>query len=233
MQSFIHFFIVFCLCTAYRNMSSNFLVFHTSGNIKMIFSVSLYIIAGKFPRRLLKCSFHCLGFSSWLVSFALKVLFFYELYLLSAMLVVIDFVLQIFWFYSFGNICILVVLIGMFQLVLTDFFKFSKFVIVRILLKSLDALFVFTLFSLIAFDSQGTLHLAFGLVGMHLAADSISTETKLWYFSFEVYVSDAFQEYHKIKRELLQSVAVLVLIYGCITWTLKQKLDSNYTGMLP
>ena len=40
----------------------------------------------------------------------------------------------------------------------------------------------------------------------------------------------------KMKRSFFQAVVVLILLYGCTTWTrtkrLKKKLDSNYTRML-
>ena len=40
----------------------------------------------------------------------------------------------------------------------------------------------------------------------------------------------------KMKRSLFQAVVVLILLYGCTTWTLtkrlEMKLDGNYTGML-
>ena len=40
----------------------------------------------------------------------------------------------------------------------------------------------------------------------------------------------------KIKRSLFQAAVVLILLYGCTTWTLtkqlEKKLDSNYTRML-
>ena len=45
-------------------------------------------------------------------------------------------------------------------------------------------------FSLIAIDSHGTLHLAFGWIGMHSDAASIWAVTKLSDFSFRVCFSD-------------------------------------------
>ena len=39
-------------------------------------------------------------------------------------------------------------------------------------------------------DSNGTLHLALGFVGMHPAAASMWAVNKFLYWSFEVYVSD-------------------------------------------
>ena len=40
----------------------------------------------------------------------------------------------------------------------------------------------------------------------------------------------------KMKRSFFQAAVVLILLYGCITWTLtkrlEKKLDSNYTRML-
>ena len=53
------------------------------------------MISGEFPSKFLKCSFYFWSFSSWLVyfSFAFKVLFFRSLHLLSAMLIVIVYIL--------------------------------------------------------------------------------------------------------------------------------------------
>ena len=54
------------------------------------------VISGGFPRGFLKCSFHFCRLSSWLVafSFALEVLSFHSLHLLSAMLIVIVYLLN-------------------------------------------------------------------------------------------------------------------------------------------
>ena len=51
---------------------------------------------------------------------------------------------------------------------------------------------MFSQFSLTAIVSQRTLHLALGLVGMHLAAASMWVVTKFSYFSFNVCLSDVF-----------------------------------------
>ena len=36
----------------------------------------------------------------------------------------------------------------------------------------------------------------------------------------------------KMKRSFFQAALVSILLYGCTTWTLKKKLDGNYTRML-
>ena len=67
---------------------------------------------------------------------------------------------------------------------------FCVLVFVKFLLSSKDTFFSCYLIFLTATDSQATLHLALGLVGLHSAAASIWTVTKFSYLSFEVCLSD-------------------------------------------
>ena len=51
-------------------------------------------------------------------------------------------------------------------------------------------LFLLSHFSVVAMDSHGTIHLVFGLVGIHLAVASVWAVTKFSSSLFRVYLSD-------------------------------------------
>ena len=55
---------------------------------------------------------------------------------------------------------------------------------------SKNAFFMLPPFSLTTIDSKGTLHMALGLVNMHLATTSIWAVTKFSYSSFKISLSD-------------------------------------------
>ena len=62
--------------------------------------------------------------------------------------------------------------------------------------------------------------------------------TKAWIAIDKLYISVIWKSdlTDKIKHSFFQAVVVLILLYGCSTWTLtkwmEKKLDSNYTRML-
>ena len=77
----------------------------------------------------------------------------------------------------------------------------------------------------------------------HLGSSVSSTETDINMWLAKVWtvinrLSDIWKSdlIDKIKHSFLQAAVVLILLYGCTTWTLtklmKKRLDSNYTRML-
>ena len=139
MQTFVHFSIVFCLKTAlhhWRSMTSNFLIFYTSGDISFRFAAFLLLIFSSTV--LSSSSVNCpswlliifwigssvtlvdswnvlsiseVFFHGWqLLFFLSKCSSFCSLHLLFVMLIRIVCLLLSFWFYWFGLECILVVL---------------------------------------------------------------------------------------------------------------------------
>ena len=77
----------------------------------------------------------------------------------------------------------------------------------------------------------------------YLGSSVLSTDTnintrlaKAWTVSYRLSVIRKSDLTDKIKRSFFQATVVLILLYGCTTWTLtkrmEKKLDGNYTRML-
>ena len=119
------------------------------------------MISGGFLSRFFKCSFHSWSLSSWLaaVSFALEALF----CLLASFMVCYAHHDCLF---SWSK--------------LTGAAEYTDYILAFLwfILLSKDVFFMLSHLSLIVIDSQGTAHLALGLVGMHSAAISIWVVTK-------------------------------------------------------
>ena len=73
------------------------------------------------------------------------------------------------------------------------FLSFLALGFVDFLSSNKDAIFMLSHFSLISVTSNGTLHLALGLDGIHLNAASIWTVIKFSYSAFRFCLSDAFR----------------------------------------
>ena len=154
----------------------------------IIFVIGLSITLGEFPSKFLKCSFHFCILGWQLLVLLSKYSSFCSLYLLSAMLFVIAYLLSSFWFYWFDLECILV-LFGMCLFSLSFFYVSAHGHLLSYFYQY--AIFMLSRFFLTISDSHGTLHLALSLVGMHSVAISTWVVTKfsytsngicLWYF---------------------------------------------------
>ena len=226
MHPFLHLSIVFWLYTAlqYRcSMSSNFIVFHTSGGISsspaafrfliflrtklssspvnypslmsnclvIIFMIGSCVTFGGFPSKFSKCCFHsCIR--SWLVAFRLA---FATLFLLLTSFTVCralldclssteSLILSI-WFCMYFACSFRYMLANSF----CAFLSFRALILVGFFLLYLETVFSSARFSLTTNVSHETLGLALCLIGMHSAATSKWTLTKISYSSFGVCVS--------------------------------------------
>ena len=65
--------------------------------------------------------------------------------------------------------------------------------------------------------------------------DIDTLQTKAWTANYRLSITWKSDLTDKMKRSFFQAAVVSILLYGCTTWTLKnrlEKLDSNYTRML-
>ena len=140
----------------------------------IIFLWRFLICLEGFPCRFLKCSFHFKSLSSWLValSFALLVCFlplisFSVFYPNHGGLSSTKFQILLIWPWIFSSF-VWCVLISSW-----DFLSFCAMEFFWFLLSNKDAFLMLSRFSFTAIDFQGTLHLAHGLDGIHMAGASI------------------------------------------------------------
>ena len=99
-----------------------------------------------------------------------------------------EFLFLMIWSWMYSS-CFCFCFLYVFVSSLWVFLCFCTLTFVRFLLSKI-AFFMLSLFILTAIDSQGTLHLALGLIGMHSAAASMCMVTNFSYLLYGVYLLD-------------------------------------------